>query len=49
MANLVYKRLFKIALAVLLAGCASEPVPQQSEYPNVNNLLGTIPPVPTTT
>jgi hypothetical protein len=30
MANLVYRRLFKIALAVLLAGCASERVPQQS-------------------
>ncbi|MDD5633110.1 MAG: lytic murein transglycosylase [Methylococcales bacterium] len=46
MANLVYKRIFKIALAVLLAGCASEPVRQQSEYPGVNNLHGTIPPVP---
>ena len=46
MANLVYRRLFKIALAVLLAGCASERVPQQSEYPNVKNLHGTIPPVP---
>jgi len=46
MANLVYRRLFKIALAVLLAGCASEPVHQQSEYPNVKNLHGTIPPVP---
>ena len=46
MANLVYRRLFKIALAVLLAGCASEPVHRQSEYPNVKNLHGTIPPVP---
>ena len=46
MANLVYRRLFKITLAVLLAGCASEPVHQQSEYPNVKNLHGTIPPVP---
>ena len=33
MANLVYKRLFKLALAALLASCASEPVNYQAEYP----------------
>jgi membrane-bound lytic murein transglycosylase B len=34
MANLVYKYLFKLALAALLAGCASEPMPHQVEYPH---------------
>ena len=33
MANLVYKRLFKLALAALLASCASEPVNYQVKYP----------------
>jgi len=33
MANLVYKRLFKLTLAVLLAGCASEPVSYHEKYP----------------
>ena len=33
MANLVYKRLFKLALAAMLASCASEPVNYQVEYP----------------
>ncbi|WP_262964394.1 lytic murein transglycosylase [Methylobacter psychrophilus] len=31
MANLIYKRLSKLALVALLAGCASEPVPHQVE------------------
>ena len=45
MANLVYKRLFKLALAVLLASCASEPVPHQVEYPmNTKNQQSKIPP-----
>jgi membrane-bound lytic murein transglycosylase B len=34
MANLVYKRLFKLALAALLVGCASKPVPHHVEYPH---------------
>ncbi|MGZ8947189.1 MAG: lytic murein transglycosylase, partial [Methylococcaceae bacterium] len=34
MANVVYKRLFKLALVALLAGCASKPVPHYVEYPN---------------
>ncbi|OYV16306.1 MAG: Lytic murein transglycosylase B, partial [Methylococcaceae bacterium NSM2-1] len=33
MANVVYKRLFKLALAVLLTGCASEPVSYHVDYP----------------
>ena len=33
MANLVYKRLLKLALAALLASCASEPVNYHAEYP----------------
>ncbi|MGR8998489.1 MAG: lytic murein transglycosylase [Gammaproteobacteria bacterium] len=33
MANLVYKRLFKLALAVLLAGCSSKPVTYHADYP----------------
>ncbi len=45
MANLVYKRLFKLALAVLLAGCASEPVPHQVEYPKKTNQQSKTPPV----
>jgi len=44
MANLVYKRLFKLALAALLAGCASEPVPHHVEYPNNTNQQSKIPP-----
>ena len=34
MASLVYKRIFKLALALLLAGCASESVSHRVEYPN---------------
>ena len=45
MANLVYKRLFKLALAVLLAGCASEPVTYHAEYPGHSNRQTNIPPV----
>ena len=44
MANLVYKRLFKLALAALLAGCASEPVPHQVEYPKNTQQQSKIPP-----
>ena len=33
MANLVYKRLFKLALAALLVGCASKQTPYPVEYP----------------
>jgi len=44
MANLVYKRLFKLALAVLLAGCASEPVPHDVEYPKNTRQQSKIPP-----
>ena len=43
MANIVYKRLFKLALVVLLAGCASEPVPYQVEYPKTSNQQSKIP------
>jgi membrane-bound lytic murein transglycosylase B len=44
MANIVYKRLFKLALAVLLVGCASEPVPYHVEYQNKTNRQSKIPP-----
>jgi membrane-bound lytic murein transglycosylase B len=44
-ANLVYKRLFKLALAVLLAGCTSKPVTYHTEYPDNSNRRTNIPPV----
>lgn len=37
MANLVYNRLFKLAMASLLVGCASEPAPHRVEYPIKNH------------
>jgi membrane-bound lytic murein transglycosylase B len=43
MAILVYKRLFKLALATLLAGCASEPVHQNVEYPKNTTQQSKIP------
>jgi membrane-bound lytic murein transglycosylase B len=45
MANLVYRRLFKLALVSLLVGCASEPVPHQVEYPKKINQQSKSPPV----
>ena len=43
MAILVYKRLFKLALVMLLAGCASEPVRQHVEYPKNTTQQSKIP------
>ena len=45
MANLVYKRLFKLALAAMLAGCASEPVNYQVEYPKNTRQQSKVPPI----
>lgn len=45
MANPVYKRLFKLALAVVLAGCASKPVTYHAENPGNSNRQTSIPPV----
>ena len=45
MANLVYKRLFKLALAAMLASCASEPVNYQVEYPKNSHQQSKAPPV----
>ncbi len=44
MANLVYKRLFKLAMAAMLASCASEPVNYQAEYPKNIPQQSKIPP-----
>jgi membrane-bound lytic murein transglycosylase B len=45
MANLVYKRLFKLALAAMLTSCASEPVTYQVEYPKNSHKQSKAPPV----
>ena len=45
MANLVYKRLFKLAFTVLLVSCASEPVKHQVEYPKNSQLQSKAPSV----
>jgi membrane-bound lytic murein transglycosylase B len=44
MANLFYKRLFKLAMAAMLASCASEPVNYQAEYPKNIPQQSKIPP-----
>jgi membrane-bound lytic murein transglycosylase B len=44
-ANSVYKPLFKLALAVLLAGCSSKPVTYHAEYPGHPNRRTYHPPV----
>ena len=44
MAHLVYKRLFKLALAALLVGCASKPTPYPVEYPTSSTQPSNKPP-----
>ena len=43
MANPVYKRIFKLVVAVLLAGCSSKPVTYHAEYPGISNQRTKIP------
>lgn len=47
MANLTFKRVFKLALTLLLVGCASEPVQYTANYPKpqINKPAIVVPPV----